>query len=110
MADLHIRAMTSPLAAGQRYLAAAGAAVTLPEIAATLRERLGEAAARVPVDEATDDEFRAVAAERPELEVFADLLGTPKQVSAAKAVEQLGWHPRPAADAVTATATSLLSR
>lgn len=110
VADLHIRAMRSPLAAGQRYLAAAGAAVTLPEIAATLRERLGEAAARVPVDEATDDEFRAVAAERPELEVFADLLGTPKQVSAAKAVEQLGWHPRPAADAVTATATSLLSR
>lgn len=110
VADLHIRAMTSPVAAGQRYLAAAGAAMTLPEIAATLRERLGDAAAQVPVAEASDDEIRAAAAERPELEVFAGLLGPPKQVSAAKAVEQLGWRPRPAADAVTATAASLLSR
>lgn len=108
VADLHIRAMTAPVAAGQRYLAAAGAAMTLPEIAATLRERLGEAAARVPVEEASDDEIRAAIAERPELEVFAALLGTPKQVSAAKAVEQLGWHPRPGADAVTATAVGLL--
>ncbi len=108
--DLHIRAMSSPVAAGQRYLAAASAAMTLPEIAATLRERLGEDAARVPVEVASDDEVRAAATERPELEVFAGLLGTPKQISAAKAVAQLGWHPRPAADAVTATAASLLSR
>lgn len=110
VADLHLRAMTSPVAAGQRYLAAAGAPMTLPEIAEALREHLGDAAARVPVEEASDDEIRAAARERPELEVFAGLLGPPKQVSAAKAVEQLGWHPRPAAEAVTATAASLISR
>lgn len=109
VADLHIRAMTSAVAAGQRYLAAAGAAMTLPEIAATLRERLGAAAAHVPVDVASDDEIRAAATRRPELEVFVGLLGAPKRVSAAKAIEQLGWRPRPAADAVTATASSLLA-
>jgi dihydroflavonol-4-reductase len=108
VADLHVRAMTAPRAAGQRYLASAGEAVTLPEIAATLRDRLGERAAQVPDRVADDDEFRAAAAHRPELEVFAGLLGEPKKVSSAKATAELGWHPRSAADAVTATAESLL--
>jgi dihydroflavonol-4-reductase len=108
VADLHLRAMASPVAAGQRYLASAGAAVTLPEIAATLRSRLGDRAAQVPELVVDDDEFRAVAATRPELAIFAGLLGEPKQVSHAKATEMLGWQPRSAADAVTATAQSLL--
>lgn len=108
VADLHIRALAHPAAAGQRYLAVAGAPMTLPEIAATLRDRLGAAAARVPVEDATDEQIRALAADRPELAPFLDLLGTPRQISNAKAVTQLGWHPRPAADAVTASAQSLL--
>jgi dihydroflavonol-4-reductase len=109
VADLHVRAMTAPGAAGQRYLASAGEAMTLPQIAATLRERLGARAARVPEQVADDDAFRAAAAQRPELQVFAGLLGEPKKVSSAKAAAELGWHPRPAADAVTATAESLLT-
>lgn len=109
VADLHLRAMTAPRAAGQRYLASAGEAVTLPQIAATLRDRLGARAAQVPDRVADDDEFRAIAAQRPELEVFAGLLGEPKRVSSAKAAAELGWQPRPAADAVTATAESLLT-
>ncbi|MDX1872589.1 aldehyde reductase [Mycolicibacterium sp. 120266] len=109
VADLHVRAMTAPGAAGQRYLASAGEAVTLPQIAATLRERLGARAARVPEQVADDDEFRAAAAQRPELEVFAGLLGEPKKISRAKAAAELDWCPRSAADAVTATAESLLT-
>jgi dihydroflavonol-4-reductase len=109
VADLHVRAMTAPGAAGQRYLASAGEAVTLPQIAATLRERLGARAARVPEQVADDEEFRAAAAQRPELEVFAGLLGEPKKISRAKAATELGWSPRSAADAVTATAESLLT-
>ena len=38
VADLLLRAMTSPQAAGQRYLAAAGQPMTLPEIAAVLHD------------------------------------------------------------------------
>ncbi len=108
VADLHIRAMTAAHATGQRYLACVGAAVTLPEIAATLRGRLGDRAARIPTAEASDDEVRATARQRPEMALFAGLLGEPKRVSAAKAVDTLGWRPRCAADAVTATAESLL--
>ncbi len=109
VADLHIRAMRSPAAAGQRYLAVAGAPVTLPQIAAILRERLGADAEAVPVRDADDDEIRALAAHQPELAAFVDLLGTPRAVSNAKAVAQLGWRPRPTAEAVTATARSLLT-
>ncbi|MGW0158566.1 NAD-dependent epimerase/dehydratase family protein [Mycobacterium sp. NPDC003323] len=110
VADLHIRAMRSPAAAGERYLAVAGAPMTLPQIAATLRARLGTAADAVPVLDAPDDEIRAAARDTPELQAFVDLLGPPRRICGAKAVDQLRWRPRPAADAVTATAQSLLNR
>ncbi|WP_432246332.1 SDR family oxidoreductase [Mycolicibacterium sp. ELW1] len=109
VADLLVRAMTSPQAAGQRYLAAAGQPVTLPEIAAVLRSRLGAGAARVPSRDVPDWAVRFGARFVPPLRELAGLLGTPKSVSNAKAVTQLGWHPRSAADTVAATAEGLLA-
>ncbi|BBX07480.1 SDR family oxidoreductase [Mycolicibacterium aichiense] len=109
VADLLIRAMTAPEAAGQRYLAAAGQPVTLPEIAAVLRDRLGAGAARVPSRDVPDWAVRFGARFVPPLRELAGLLGTPKSVNNAKAVTQLGWHPRSAADTVTATAEGLLA-
>ena len=47
LADLHECALTVPEAAGQRFLAT-GDFLWLEEMAATLRARLGERAARVP--------------------------------------------------------------
>jgi dihydroflavonol-4-reductase len=44
-ADLHIRAMTAPHSAGQRYLALAEEPISFHQIAATLRARLGDAKA-----------------------------------------------------------------
>lgn len=105
--DLHIRAMVDPQAAGQRFLASAGQPIALPEIAATLRSRLGERADRVPTRVAPDWLVRAAARVVPALETLAGLLGEPKALSHAKATELLGWQPRSAADAVTATAESL---
>uniref|UniRef100_UPI00082DB318 SDR family oxidoreductase n=1 Tax=Streptomyces lushanensis TaxID=1434255 RepID=UPI00082DB318 len=43
-AELHLRAMSDPKAAGQRFIAAAGDAVSLHQIALAVRERLGAAA------------------------------------------------------------------
>lgn len=106
--DLHLRAMVDTRAAGQRFLASSGQPVTLPQIAATLRARLGEGAARVPVRPAPDWLVRAAARLRPELGTLAGLLGEPKPISHAKATEMLDWHPRSAADAVTASAESIL--
>jgi dihydroflavonol-4-reductase len=47
VADLHIRAMTAPEAAGQRFIAAANFA-WMSELAELLRARLGDAASKVP--------------------------------------------------------------
>jgi len=110
VADLHVAAMTSPKAAGQRFLAATGEPVTLPEIAAILRSRLGDRGTRIPTRVAPDWLVRAAARFVPQLQTFAGLLGPPKAVSAAKATNLLGWQPRSAADTMTDTAESLLGR
>jgi nucleoside-diphosphate-sugar epimerase len=107
VADLHLLAMTHPAAAGERFLAAAGQPLTMPEIAAVLRSRLGPAASHVPTHEAPDWLVRAAAKVVPPLRELAGLLGPPKSVSAAKAAELLGWQPISAAEAIAATGESL---
>jgi nucleoside-diphosphate-sugar epimerase len=47
LADLHIRAMTSPAAAGERFIAS-GDFMWQSDIAQTLRSRLGDRATKVP--------------------------------------------------------------
>jgi dihydroflavonol-4-reductase len=108
VADLHVRAMTSPRAAGERFLAAAGQPLTLPEIARILRTRLGDSASRVPKRDAPDWLVRAAARFVPELDSFVATLGKPKPISTAKATNVLGWQSRPAADTVVDTGESLL--
>lgn len=108
VADLHVHAMTSPAAAGQRFLAAAGKPLSFPQIAAILRAQLGDASARVPTREAPDWLVRAAARFVSALGTLADLLGAPKLISTAKATEILGWQARPAAGTIIATAESLL--
>ena len=48
VADLHLRAMTSPAANGERFLAVAGDVIKLIDVAMILKKRLGPVARRVP--------------------------------------------------------------
>jgi len=58
VADLHVRAMAAPKAAGKRFLAVAdGPTVSFLEVAETLRRRLGRLAVRVPTQEAPGDDL-----------------------------------------------------
>ena len=107
-ADLHLRAMTDPAAAGERFIAAAGDGVWLSDIARVLREHLGDAAAQVPTTEIPDAVLRAAAASDPSLERIAREVGRLRHLSAAKARRVLGWQPRSTEQAVLATAESLL--
>ncbi|MEU3984434.1 NAD-dependent epimerase/dehydratase family protein [Streptomyces sp. NPDC026672] len=108
-ADLHLRAMTSPQAAGRRFIAAAGDAVSLHDIALVLRERLGDAASRVPAEDLPDDVVRRLAETVPAMREVAAGLGRVRHVDGSLARRVLGWAPRSTADAVTATAESLLA-
>src|SRR5208337_1951396 len=53
VADLHIRAMTAPEAAGQRFIAA-GAYAWVADLAALLKAELGADGARVPTRKVPD--------------------------------------------------------
>jgi nucleoside-diphosphate-sugar epimerase len=90
VADLHIRAMAAPGAAGQRFLALAdGPTITFLQMAQILRERLGPLADRVPTQEAPGPE-------PPPLIIHND-----------RAEQELGWRPRPAETTIVETAESL---
>jgi nucleoside-diphosphate-sugar epimerase len=90
VADLHIRAMATPEAAGKRFLALAdGPTISFLEMAQILRERLGPLAARVPTEEAPGPE-------PPRLIIHND-----------RARTELGWRPRPAETTIVETAESL---
>jgi nucleoside-diphosphate-sugar epimerase len=109
VADLHVRAMTAAGAAGERFLAAAGAPVTMPEIAAILRSGLGRDAAAVPTRVAPDWTVRLGARVSPTFATLAGLLGAPKWISTAKVAETLGWQPRPIAETILDTGRSLVA-
>lgn len=90
VADLHIRAMAAPQAAGKRFLAVAdGPTLSFLEVAETLRRRLGPLAARVPTQEAPGDEL-------PRPVIHND-----------RAREELGWRPRAADTTIVESAESL---
>jgi nucleoside-diphosphate-sugar epimerase len=108
VADLHLRAMTHPAARGERFLAIAGDILRIVEIAKILRDRLGDAARRVPTREIPDFLVRLAALRDPSVKLILPELGKKKTATSAKAQSVLGWSPRPAADALAATGESLL--
>ncbi|WP_421699221.1 SDR family oxidoreductase [Ancylobacter sp.] len=108
VADLHVKAMTAPDAAGERFLATTGAAVSLAGIARTLRDGLGPAARRVPRFELPDLAVRLAALVLPTARLAVPRLGIRRSATSAKARETLGWSPRPAEEAILATAESLI--
>ena len=108
VADLHIRAMTDPAAAGQRFIAA-GDFAWMADIAAILKSRLGAAAAKVPTAKAPDLLIRLVALFDRDLSSVTDGLGRRQTFSSAKAQALLGWRPRPMEDTIIDCANSLIA-
>src|ERR1700733_14427333 len=90
VADLHVRAMAAPAAAGKRFLAVAdGPTISYLEVAETLRRRLGPLADKVPTEEAPGDDL-------PRPVIHND-----------RARDELGWRPRPVETTIVETAESL---
>ena len=108
VAELHVSAMTHPAAKGERFLAVAGDFMSVREIAAVLKARLGPAAGRVPTRQVPDWLVRAVALFHPQARHILPELGKVKNGSGEKARRLLGWAPRSREDAIAATGESLL--
>ena len=107
LADLHIRAMASPEAAGQRFLGT-GEFTWMREMAQALRAGLGEAGRRLPTRQLPDLIVRFTALFDPSLRSITVSLGRRNRHTTAKAERILGWQPRPAAQTVLDCARSLL--
>lgn len=89
VADLHLRAMAAPSAAGRRFLAVSdGSTMSFLEVANLLRERLGDRGRLTPVEEAPG-------------------IDPPRPIIHNERAKSLGWQPRPAATTIVETAESL---
>jgi nucleoside-diphosphate-sugar epimerase len=93
VADLHIRAMAAPAAAGRRFIGVSDhPPMTYLELAALLRQRFGSLAAKAPTEQAPG-------AEPPRLVIHND-----------RAKNELGWRPRPAETTIADTVENLRER
>ena len=110
VADLHIRAMTAPEAAGQRFIAAANHA-WMTDLAAILKAGLpAEAAAKVTTRKVPDLVLRIVGLFDKELASAVPRLGQKHDFTSQKAQSLLGWAPRPLAETILDCGRSLLAK
>lgn len=108
VASLHLLAMTSPAAGGERFLAVTGDFLSMAEIARALKDGMGDAGRKVPTRELPSWLVRLAALRDPALKLLTPELGRRKTASSAKAQRLLGWKPRSAAEALVASGKSLV--
>lgn len=84
VADLQLRAMTDPAAAGERFLATSGDALWLVQVAEILKERLGEQARKVSTMQFPDIAMKAKAMVDPKVKALLPLLGIDLSASGEK--------------------------
>jgi nucleoside-diphosphate-sugar epimerase len=106
VADLQLRAMTAPAAGGERFVAA-GPFLWASEVAAVLRDGLGEAASKVPKRSLPDWLVRIAARFDPGIRSITNQLGVRLEYTSAKSESRLGWQPRPAEEMILDTGRSL---
>lgn len=107
LAHAHVLAMTNPGAAGERFIAA-GEFLWMEEMAARLREALGERGNRVPSRRLPSWVVPLLVPFMPVLKTLAPLVGRKFMLTTAKARRVLGWTSRPAAVTLADCAESLL--
>lgn len=109
VADLHIRAMTNPAAAGERFLCLAGKCMSMLEIATVVKKNFGAKGGKVPEKELPNWLVRAAALFNPVAKSLVPELGKVKSASNEKAKKVLGWNPRSNEESIIASAESLIA-
>ncbi len=109
LADIHIRAMTTPEAAGEHFVAIREF-MWMADICKELRAKLGARASKVPTRALPDFVLRLAALFDPAIRNLTPLLGRKNLYTAAKAQRVLGWTPRPGVTTIIDCAESLIAR
>ena len=107
IADLHIRAMTSDKAAGERFLGACDF-YWIADVARVLREDLGQQAKKVPTRNLPSWLMRILANFDPVIQGVIYELDKVRMADNTKAKTLLGWAPRDVRTSITDTARSLI--
>jgi nucleoside-diphosphate-sugar epimerase len=108
VADLHVLAMLSPAANGERFLATAGDFMSVMDMARILKAEGGAAGRRAPSREMPDWLVRIVALFMPTARATVPELGKMKNATSEKARRVLGWTPRSPREAILASVESLV--
>lgn len=108
VADLHIRAMLSPKAAGERFLALAGGTMSLIDIAHYLKNAMPQHSLNISTKALPTWLLKIVALFNPKARAVKPLVGVYRQASNQKACTMLGWQPRSNEQAMLAAAQSLV--
>jgi len=107
VADLEVRAMTAPEAGGERFIAVTRF-LWMAEIGQVLRDRLGDAASKVPTRTIPDLLVRGMALFDAGIRSVVNGLGKRTELSSEKARSTLGWEPRPIEETIAETGESLI--
>ncbi|MEO0570604.1 MAG: aldehyde reductase [Bacteroidota bacterium] len=107
VADLHIRAMRYPKAAGERFLASSGEPMTFKDMALLMKKKLGEKGNRISTKVYPNWLVRIVALFNPAVKNIVHQLGKTFVTDNSKPTRLLGWEPRTREEAVLATMESL---
>ncbi|WP_299314095.1 aldehyde reductase [uncultured Aquimarina sp.] len=105
VADLHIKAMETPKAAGERFVASAGF-LTFKEVASILKEKYPDK--KVPKLSLPDFIVRLFSNLDKTIKPILVDLGAERKVNNSKAIKLLDWQPISAKDAVLACAESAI--
>jgi nucleoside-diphosphate-sugar epimerase len=93
VADLHVRAMTTPQAAGQRFIASADGEISLPEIAALLKAKKPGISQKIPAGTMPNWVLRIAALFNPQAKQALLLTTVNRRIDNTKAKKILGWTP-----------------
>lgn len=107
VADMHVRCLTAPDMAGERFLCS-GPFLWMREIAAVLREGLGPQARKVPRRRLPDWLVRVSAWFDPLVRQVVGELGNVREADTSHAREKLGWVARPAEESILDTARDMI--
>jgi len=108
VASLHLLAMTSDKANGERFLATTGETLSMMDVADILREAFPDYAGRLPTKLFPNSVIKAAAIANPKLRMIASIVGSYAETSNEKAKSLLGWNPRSAKSAIIATAQAMI--
>lgn len=108
LADLHIIAMKSPGAAGQRFIALSEQ-MWMADIARAISANFGTRSKKVVTKEIPDFILRLLSIADPSIGALIPMLGRKFIRTSAKAKNVLGWQPRPAIETVLDSAKSIMA-